>query len=902
MVVRFLLSVCNVIFVVGAVSVNKCEDMGCPTTKGDHINVHITPHSHNDAGWIQTLKQIYEHSVSYIYTNSIDALLQNRQRRYVSAENVFFSRWWTEQSPEQRQAVRKLVTSGRLQFVGGGWVQNDEACTHYTAIIDQMTLGLRFLNETFGECGRPTVAWQADPFGHSRNQANLFALMGFDGLMLGRISMEEVEKRHLAKEMLFVWRTEPGDRRDTDIFTWIPPGSYSTPSRLCFDGTSCGKSEEQSQPGANEVAGSMVSYTYALADTYPPSQVALLYGGDLAFRSASEVFDHLDAAIDAANGKGRPRLLQHHYSTPACYVKALYGLNRTWTVFGGDFFPYTDHPARTWTGFYTSRPALKYMTRYANGFLQACKQLAVTAGGEQTSRLEALKEAVAVLQHHDGITGTATEEVVWDYIDMLWAGILRCESAIRDSISYLMNSNKHSFSVLPFKFCHLLNISQCSFTEKEKQFTVVVYNPMSRQENVAVRLPVTVKSATVTDSKGSEVEVQRYRLEVDTTTGLVTRLHLLGRRLTIAFRQTFGVYEDDDGVAPEPAGHYVFSAVKPPVERSSRVTYKVIKGPVVQEIHQIYNEAISQVIRLYKGMDTIEFQWTVGPINPLLGEYATGRDIVTTYATDLRNNGVFYTDSNGRQSMKRTLKEGSDFALPIPSNYYPVVSWIYIQDQYKGLQLSVIPDRAQGGTSFKDGMIELMLHRRHPTSDNLGNSELLEETGVDGKGLIARGKHYVHLGTLEESFPVVRQASLRRVYLPVTMVTAFPLPQRIQYAKKSTLEANLPDTLHLLTLEPISKNRVLFRVEHLGLVNRSVQISLRKLLKDRQFEDIQPTLLGANEYLQNVQRLHWSTKTYDRSNNKASGVKNHNLSGETDKVTLRPGDIQTFVAKLKYMH
>ncbi|OBS58943.1 hypothetical protein A6R68_09932, partial [Neotoma lepida] len=68
---------------------------------------------------------------------------------------------------------------------------NDEGATHYGAILDQMTLGLRFLQDTFGSNGRPRVAWHINPFGHSREQASLFAQMGFDGLFLGQFDYQD---------------------------------------------------------------------------------------------------------------------------------------------------------------------------------------------------------------------------------------------------------------------------------------------------------------------------------------------------------------------------------------------------------------------------------------------------------------------------------------------------------------------------------------------------------------------------------------------------------------------------------------------------------------------------------------------------------------------------------------
>ncbi len=134
--------------------------------------------------------------VQYILDSIVLALDENPDRRFIYVEIGFFWRWWIHQTDDIRDKVRQFVNDGkiteiifcflvlfetcnykigRFEFISGGWSMNDEAATHYNSIIDQHSLGAEFLRDQFGECGRPKVGWQIDPFGHSREQASLLA-------------------------------------------------------------------------------------------------------------------------------------------------------------------------------------------------------------------------------------------------------------------------------------------------------------------------------------------------------------------------------------------------------------------------------------------------------------------------------------------------------------------------------------------------------------------------------------------------------------------------------------------------------------------------------------------------------------------------------------------------------
>lgn len=113
--------------------------------------------------------------VQYILDSVMHSLEENADRRFIYVEMAFFWRWWNQQNEQMRTKVKQFVNEGRLEFISGGWCMNDEASTHYNSIIDQHTLGAQFLKEQFGDCARPKIGWQIDPFGHSREQASLFA-------------------------------------------------------------------------------------------------------------------------------------------------------------------------------------------------------------------------------------------------------------------------------------------------------------------------------------------------------------------------------------------------------------------------------------------------------------------------------------------------------------------------------------------------------------------------------------------------------------------------------------------------------------------------------------------------------------------------------------------------------
>ena len=140
----------------------------------------------------------------------------------------------------QKANFRKLVHNGQLEFVLGGWVMHDEAVTTMSDQVNQMTVGHRFILETFGVT--PSKGWQIDPFGSSAATPTLFARMGFDATVTNRINFETKSLWQNSTSLEFVWDTLPpktGSPKDTLFAHVMDEFGYCCPDNVRLHALPC---------------------------------------------------------------------------------------------------------------------------------------------------------------------------------------------------------------------------------------------------------------------------------------------------------------------------------------------------------------------------------------------------------------------------------------------------------------------------------------------------------------------------------------------------------------------------------------------------------------------------------------------------------------------------------------
>ncbi|KAL3526248.1 hypothetical protein ACH5RR_010904 [Cinchona calisaya] len=971
------------------------------------INVHLVPHTHDDVGWLKTVDQYYAGAnnsirgacVQNVLDSVISALLDDKNRRFIYVEMAFFQRWWRQQSDTLKAKVRELVRSGQLEFINGGMCMHDEATPHYIDMIDQTTLGHRFLKHEFGQ--KPRVGWQIDPFGHSAVQAYLLgAELGFDSLFFARIDYQDRAKRKYDKSLEVVWQGSKSLGSSSQIFTGIFPVHYGPPDGFAFE------TNDVSSPIQDDVTlfdynvkervDDFVTAALTQANLTRTNHIMWTMGEDFRYQYALSWFRQMDKFIHYVNMDGRVNAL---YSTPSIYTEAKHAANEKWPLKTGDFFPYADRENAYWTGYFTSRPALKGYVRMMSGYILAARQLEFFKGRSNSGpNTDTLADALAIAQHHDAVSGTQRQHVAADYAMRLSIGYTEAEKVVASSLAILTESKLSTNPVTKFEQCPLLNISYCPPSEASlsngKSLVVVAYNPLGWKRDEIIRIPVSSEGLIVRDSNGREIESQlipisraslitrnyhvkaymgrsagssdkywlafsasvpplgfsTYIVSSSRKTGsrsIVSKLspsegngdntievgqgnlkllytadegklisYSNSRNLVTEFaEQSYSYYAGYNGTdrVNQASGAYIFRPNGTfPLKPDGQVPLTVVQGPVLDEIHQQLNSWLHQVTRVYKEKEHAEVEFTIGPI-PV--DDGVGKEVTARIATSLRSNKTFYTDSNGRDFIKRERDYRSDWNLqvnqPIAGNYYPINLGIYLEDE--NLEFSVLVDRAVGATSLVDGQIELMLHRRLLHDDARGVGEALnEEVCVHNscKGLMIQGKFYLRIDPRGEGAKW-RRSFGQEVYSPLLLAFAEQDQDNWIESHVATFSAIdpsycLPDNIAIITLQELENGKVLFRLAHLYETGEDkdysvmAKVELRKLFLGKKISKVTEMNLSANQERSEMEkrRLDWRVEGPYKEH---KAVRGGPIDPAKLLVELAPAEIRTFVVEFDYL-
>ncbi|CAD8062927.1 unnamed protein product [Paramecium primaurelia] len=890
--------------------------------KSDYLRVFLFPHSHDDVGWVRTMMEYYkdQNGVKQIINSYMEQLIHDKTKHFSQVEIAFFSIWWNEQNDKMKQNVKELVKNQQLEFLSGGWCMNDEATSYYEDIIDQMTLGHKFLLQNFNYI--PSIGWQVDPFGHSNTQALFSNMMGFNAWFFGRIDQEDRQIRENKKELEFVIHPDSDQRHS--ILTHVNYyGYYSSPKGFDFDITNPNR-QEVTNSNLQQKTEELAAYFKQQQTVYRGNILAHTLGMDFQWSDAASYFSQMDRVINQVNKNTEKYKMIIQYGTPKQYIQALNEQNITYPSQQEDFFPYADYPNQYWSGYFTSRSAFKgYVRRIGRYFQQVkyfysfikinnqCKSLC------DDKNLKNLAEALGTAQHHDAITGTAKQYVNNDYIKMIEIAYQN----MNNQISTLLNSLSNTKSIT-HTTCHFngTNVCHSLFDPLIKNQTVILtiidtkVNNNGMKEYLKIYVPDNLyikatyeqnnpasgeilclngqcilyllrivgnskflhnfKLQTVESNKDTHIiKIEPEKISIDSDTKLFDK-----------FKLNYNFYYSSSGAyvfKPDGYSHPYGDYVK---------AYK-FTGNMVKQIY-IEKTAIKAWVTNFDNDENIFYVDTF--VDSIILQDYKGQEVVIQFLTDINNQQIFYTDSNGLTFQKRQVNHRDSWQMkvlePVSGNYYPVNGAIMIKNQDEDQACAVINDRSQGGTSLSNGVIELMLHRRLNNDDYKGVNERLNEQEEVNNQLVGMRQMISHIIVFynQKSNPnIVRRLQYQQDLQPLiyfsTQKQINYQYQQIQNKFITFIQQQTDDNLCKFYIEPwINENQYLVRVHNFR------EKGIQKLNFPPGLRFVETTLTG-NQELKNweLNRIKW-TDNY----NKESSQQNY------DEDQVGPMQIRTWIVTI----
>ena len=757
----------------------------------------------------------------------------------------------------------------------------DEAAANYEDIINQMTLGAKFIYDEFGV--RPTVGWSIDPFGHSKEVEALYSAMGLDAWGINRVHYADKEERTKNQKLEFVWRGSASQGAKSDMFIHMMDNHYCSPAECDFFSNSSGDCmywKEDSnwfqdnaelptfKVNAEAKAQAFVDMAKKRATFYDNGNNLLItWGCDFTFLSAPVSYDNMDKLIKYVNANEERFGVHVQYAVFSDYIKAVHQHKKQWDVYEGDFMPYASDADAYWVGYYTSRGRTKGINRRTMNELAAAELYLSLAKVYELpvdtkavfEKVMKLRKAQGEFQHHDAITGTEKQAVADDYTVQMEDGSFFANEATSAVLGTILDVNlNHNFTL------------KWEEMGKDKMMGVVLVNDQAQALKTIIRAVIPVGSLEVVDAQGAALpfqinDIPSWSVERANGTHVVyveVEVPALGfntiyfsPRMSAMSLPRGGVTRDDfienddyalsfengllTAVELKQFGRKIpFSDKLYQYEgrfNSGRSSGAYSFIPARNEPDAVAEKAELSVVKgplveeariVYREgyQEVIRLYRTAGNMGRVMeivhdmGPTDDGREIITRFETPyLKNGRVIYTDGNGLEDIKRVYRE--DSVMPVSANYYPISNRVWMESEQHGLRLSIVVDRAHGVASVVDGALEVMLKRRTRGDDWFGVDEPLTENDHYQQTM------WLHLGDKKKAAPLHKRLDVMLNHAPVSFF--FVSEKRVAKSQFSLLKKDLPENVQLMNFQvnQLADNDYLLRFHHLYTLGEDTELA-----------------------------------------------------------------------------
>jgi len=513
------------------------------------LRVIVMPHSHNDPGWLKTVEGYFATATKSIITNMVDKLTEHTNMTFIWTEMSYLSMWWEVAQPDMKDKLRVLLDSGRLEIPTGGWVMTDEANVELFSMVEQLVEGHSFLRSTLNV--KPKSSWSVDSFGHGGTFPHILAKSGISNMVIMRVHYAWKEWLARYQQGDFLWKQSwEADGSNAPLCHNFPYDIYSIKHSCGPHPQTClgfdfrhvaGEYNEFSlhytpiDQGNLQTRAELLLEQYGRTGSLLPHNVVLVpLGDDFRYNNAAEFdqqYNNYMQIMEYINAHDYNAKVT--FGTLTDYFTEVRARMSKFNTLTGDFFVYSDifsegRPAY-WSGYYSTRPFLKQLSRHLASKLRTTEILYTMAvnmarkirsglalGLIETSydKLVEARRHLGLFQHHDAITGTSKAFVMSDYQQKLLEGLNTVKRITEMTTQFLLQKEKDDMD-MSLVLKHLdwrddsgnIHSDILDMTGMNNQ-SLVVFNSLAEDREEVVSLIVNSARVCVKDSSGTIIDSQ----------------------------------------------------------------------------------------------------------------------------------------------------------------------------------------------------------------------------------------------------------------------------------------------------------------------------------------------------------------------------------------------------------